>query len=117
MLHSFVTKIFLRLGIHAKLLPRNFDQTPNHFRTCPVISTKSTGILLFGVEEGSNSDDNVRSAQQRAFEVITAAVKDKEVYDEDRNKECNCLEQCEVQGHVFAHAPTEEDYERRYEEG
>jgi hypothetical protein len=78
-------------------------------------SAKRVLVLKSRVKEGSDRNNEVGRTEQSSFKVITAAIQDQEVDDEDRYKERNGFEQREVQRHRLSHTPAEKDNERRYE--
>lgn len=74
-------------------------------------TSQVTRLVAVRVEERRQSDDDIGCNEQRAFEVVAAAVQNQEVDHERGDEETDGLEQGKVQRHVFAHAPAQDDDE------
>ncbi|SPQ17766.1 dc4f53da-dfb0-4c38-a6c9-e9240d81f7be [Thermothielavioides terrestris] len=82
----------------------------------PYLKHPGAGVVRVGVEKGDDTDNDVGRHQQRALEVVAAAVEHQEVGDEGRDEQADRLEQCEVERHFAVHDPADDDDERRDEE-
>lgn len=90
---------------------RKRDNLPLRLSGVVIILTaaNTVGLVAVRVEERRDSDNDVRSTEQRALEVVAAAVEDEEVDDEGRDEHADGLEEGEVQAHVLVHDPAQDD--------
>lgn len=99
-----------RLNLHPDY---GTNQVPSNYSPsfCIWVTAENRLIVGLRVEKRRNSNDNIGRAQQAAFKVVTPAIKYKEVDDEGADKQADGFEESEVQGHLFRHAPAEENNE------
>lgn len=60
-------------------------------------------------------DDSISCNQQRPLQIITPTVQHKIVNHKGRDKQRNRFEKCEIQRHVFVHAPPYYYHQGRHE--
>ena len=81
-----------------------------------ITSTQFTLARRIGIEKRSNSNDDIRSNEQRAFEVIALTIENQKVDNEGSDKQTDSLEQREVERHGLIEDPAEQHDDRRNEQ-
>ena len=82
-----------------------------------LIAANSGSVAAVRVEETRKRDNNVRGDEQTTFQVVTPAVENQEIDDQHCHKQRYRLEDVEVESHILAHDPAQDDDDGGDEDG